>query len=107
MSEKHDDRAKTFTEELDLARGQLIGRIKELIAEGNVRRLRVRTADGDVFLEIPLTAGVVAGSIVTLALPWLAALGALAAIAARVKLEVVRETKEEEKTPPKQDKKAA
>ena len=43
------------------------------------------------FLELPLTGGVVGGGVLLLAAPWLAALGALAAIVAKVKIEIVRE----------------
>jgi len=84
-------RGRTFTENLEVAGNQLVDRVKELIAEGNVRRLIVKTPDGRVNIEIPLTFGVAAGSVLTLALPWLAILGALAAVVARVQIQVVRE----------------
>lgn len=88
----HDDRkgGRSFTEEFELAGHQLIARIRELIAEGNVRTLRIRTENGDTFIEIPLTAGAIAGGVVVLAAPWLAAIGAIAGLATRVKVEVVR-----------------
>jgi len=83
---------RTWTEEIELAGTQLFERIKELVAEGNVRRVRVKTADGaQPFLELPVTGGVVGGGLLILAAPWLAALGALAAIVAKVKVEIVRE----------------
>ena len=83
---------RTFTEEIELAGSQLVERIKELVAEGNIRTIRVRTPDADEpFLELPLTGGVVGGGVLLLAAPWLAAIGALAAIVARVKIEIVRE----------------
>lgn len=81
---------RTFTEEFEIAGHQLLARIKELIAEGNVRTLRVKTESGDSFLEIPLTAGAIAGGVVVLAAPWLAAIGAIAALATRVRVEIVR-----------------
>lgn len=83
---------RTWTEEIELAGTQLFERIKELVSEGNVRRIRVKTADGSQpFLELPVTGGVVGGGLILLAAPWLAALGALAAIVAKVKVEIVRE----------------
>lgn len=85
----------TFTEEVEVAGHQLVGEINRLLAEGNVRKLQVRTEKGDVFLEIPLTAGAVAGGVVALTAPWLAVLGAVAGLVAKVKLEVVREEKPE------------
>lgn len=80
-----------WREEIELAGSQLVERVKELIAEGNVRRLIIRNAEDKVMLEIPLTAGVAVGGVVTLFAPVLAALGALAALLAHVKIQVVRE----------------
>jgi hypothetical protein len=77
-------------EEIEVAGSQLVERVKELIAEGNVRRLILRTQDDKLIMEIPLTAGAVFGGVVTLFAPLLAALGALAALIARVKVQIVR-----------------
>jgi hypothetical protein len=88
---------RTFTEEIELAGTQLVERIKELVAEGNIRTIRVRTPGSEEpFLELPLTGGVVGGGVLLLAAPWLAALGALAAIVAKVKIEIVREFEDAE-----------
>ena len=93
----NEGRTRTFTEEIELAGSQLIERIKELVAEGNVRTIRLKTASGDEpFLELPMTGGVVGGGVLLLAAPWLAAIGALAAIVAKVKVEIVREVDENE-----------
>lgn len=81
---------RTWTEEIEVAGTELIDRIKELIKAGNVRRLILRTPDNRLLLEIPLTAGAVAGGVVVLVAPVLAALGAMAALLAKVKLQVVR-----------------
>lgn len=86
---------KTFTEEIEIAGNQVVEQVKELVKEGNVRLLRIKSAEGDdVFLEMPLTIGVVAGGAIALAAPWLAMLGAFAALVARVKIEIVREINE-------------
>ena len=82
---------KTFTEEIEIAGDKLIERIKEILAEGNVRSLRLKASDGDIVLETPLTIGVVAGGAVALAAPWLAVLGVVAALVTHVTVEVVRE----------------
>jgi hypothetical protein len=89
---------RTWTEEIEVAGNQLVEKVKELINEGNVRRLIIRTPDNRVVLELPLTAGVVVGSVVTLFAPLLAALGAFAALLASVKIEIVRS----EDQPPKE-----
>lgn len=83
---------KTFAEEIEVSSKHLLTEIHRLIAEGNVRKLVVKSDDGHVFLTIPLTAGAVAGGILTLGAPWLAILAAVAGLVANVKLEVTRET---------------
>jgi diacylglycerol kinase family enzyme len=80
----------TWTENIEIAGSELVDRTKELIAEGNVRRLIIRTQDDEKLLEVPLTAGVAVGGALTLLAPVLAALGAMAALLARVKVEIVR-----------------
>ena len=80
----------TWTENIEIAGSELVDRTKELIAEGNVRRLIIRNQDDEKMLEVPLTTGVVVGGAFTLLAPILAALGAMAALLVRVKIEVVR-----------------
>ena len=87
---EEDQAEHSWVEEIEIASDQLVARVKELIAEGNVRRLIIRAPDNKIFFEIPLTAGVAVGGVVTLFAPLLAALGALAALIARVKVEIVR-----------------
>lgn len=79
-----------FTEELEVAGSQLMNELNRLLAEGNVRRLQIRSEKGDVFLSVPLTAGAVAGGVVAIAAPWLAVIAAIAGIASKVKVEIVR-----------------
>jgi diacylglycerol kinase family enzyme len=85
----------TFTEQIEIASSDLVDRTKELIEEGNVRRIIIRNQEDEVLLEVPLTAGVVVGGAVTIVAPVLAALGALAALLTHVKIEVVRARKDE------------
>jgi hypothetical protein len=85
----------TFTEHIEIAASDLVERTKELIEEGNVRRLIIRNQEDEVLLEVPLSAGVVVGGAVTIVAPVLAALGALAALLTHAKIEVVRERKDE------------
>jgi len=80
----------TWIEEIEIAGSQLVERVKDLIAEGKVRRLIIRNAEDKVLVEIPLTAGVAVGGVVTFFAPVLAALGALAALLTRVKVQIVR-----------------
>lgn len=96
MCDKNEKEERTWTEKIEIEAGKLVDRVKELIEEGNVRRLTIRKTNGDLLLEIPLTAGVAVGSAVTIFAPVLAALGAMAALLAKVKVEIVRTKDEEE-----------
>jgi hypothetical protein len=86
----------TWTEQIEVAGSELVDRTQELISEGNVRRVIIYDSDGKKLMEVPLTAGVVVGGAFTLLAPVLAALGAMAALLARVKIEVVRSEQEDE-----------
>jgi len=84
-------RARTWTEEIEVAGDELVASIKRLAAEGQVRRVRLIEPHGGIVLDVPLTIGAIAGGAVVLAAPLLAILGALAAFVAKVKIEIVRE----------------
>ena len=65
---------------------ELLAKIKELIHQGNVSRIIIKDEEGKVYLEIPVTVGVIGALI----LPVLAAIGALAALAANFTIEVIK-----------------
>ncbi len=85
-----------WIEEIEIVGDQLVGRVKELIKEGNVRRLIISKSDGDVLLEVPLSAGLAVGGVATVFAPVLVALGAMAGLIASFKVEVVRRPDKEE-----------
>ena len=95
MSKEPGKEDRSWTEEIMVTGNELVDRIKTLMAEGNVRRLIIRKPDGQSLLEIPLTAGVAVGGVFTIMAPVLAAIGALAALIAEFKLEVIREDEED------------
>ena len=74
----------SFTERIEVAADELVSTIKDLLKEGNVRRVTVRNKDGKKLFSVPMTAGVAVGGVAVLAAPTLAALAAIAARAARV-----------------------
>ena len=76
--------AKVTTEEYSVSSDNLIERVKELLHEGNITRIIVKNEKDDVLLEIPATVGVIGVVLV----PWLAALGAIAALATNCKVVV-------------------
>jgi len=77
---------------------KVLGKVKELISEGNVRKVRLIQKD-KVLLEIPLTVGAPVAAVGILAAPLLAAVGAVAALVTECTIEVekVEETKETKK----------
>ena len=84
---------RVHTEEHRVSGERLVSKVKEIIHQGNVRRLIVRNDEGQTILEIPLTIGVV-GAVL---LPALVALGAIAALASDYTL-VVEKVGEPEKS---------
>lgn len=90
--------SRTVTEEIVVAGGELVEFVKRVVTEGNVRRLIIKKADDEVLLEVPLTAGAVVGGALVVVAPVLAALGALAALLAQVKLVIVREQNDEDES---------
>jgi len=67
---------RTHTEEFRVNGEELLGRVKELVHEGNIRRIVIKNKEGGTVMEIPLTLGVVGA----LLAPTLAAVGAVAAL---------------------------
>jgi uncharacterized membrane protein YvbJ len=79
-------------DEVNVAAEDLISRVKNIIKEGNVRRMIIKNDKGQTMLEIPVTA-VAIGAVLA---PYLAALGAIAAIASRATIHIERRTEEDE-----------
>ncbi len=75
------------TEKYTIEGSQLVDKIKQLIHEGNIRRVRV-LHEGRTVLEIPLSVGAPAVAITTMTAPLLAALGAFAALVTECTIEV-------------------
>ncbi|MEX0968737.1 MAG: DUF4342 domain-containing protein [Bacteroidia bacterium] len=85
-----EEKNSSFKNEFQVKGEDLLKRVKEIIEEGNVRRIIIKNSEGKVFMEIPLSVGVVGALLV----PVLAAVGALAALVSNFTIQVVR--KEEE-----------
>ena len=74
-------------EEFNVSGEELVKKVKELIKEGNVRRVIIKNEDGKTLMELPLTFALV-GAVVA---PVLAAVGALAALVTSCSIIVERE----------------
>ncbi|WP_295543553.1 DUF4342 domain-containing protein [uncultured Thiohalocapsa sp.] len=81
---------RTITERFSIAGHELVDFVKQLIADGNVRRLIIRRPSGEALLEVPLTAGIAVGGALTLLAPVIAAVGAIAALLAKFEVDVER-----------------
>jgi hypothetical protein len=75
---------KTRTEEFKLNGDEILNKLKELLHQGNIRRIILKDESGKTFMEIPLTVGVV-GAIV---IPVWAAIGAIAALVSKLTIVV-------------------
>ena len=75
---------KTHTEEFKIDGEKLIAKIKELLHEGNIRKLIIKDKEGNVLMESPMTFGMVG----VLLAPQLAAIGAIAALVTEATLVV-------------------
>ena len=77
---------KVHYEEFRVTGEAVVAKVKELVREGNIRRIILKNEQGEVLIEIPLTLGVVGA----LLLPVWAAIGAIAAMAANLTVLVER-----------------
>jgi hypothetical protein len=73
-------------EEIKVKGEQLLGKVKELVKEGNVRRIAIKDKAGNTILEFPMTLGVI-GAVIA---PFLAAVGAIAALVTECTISVER-----------------
>ena len=74
------------SEEYEVRGEDLLSRIKELVREGNIRRITIRSEQGNTLIEIPLAIGVVGAML----LPVWASVGALAALVTNCTIAVER-----------------
>ena len=75
------------SEEFQFSGDTLIGKVKEIIRAGNVRRVIIKNEEGRVLIDVPLTLGVVG----TLLAPQLAAIGAIAALVLKGSIVIEKE----------------
>lgn len=78
---------KTTNTETEVSGDDLVAKVKEILHEGNVRRIVIKNEEGERVIEIPLAVGVVGA----LLMPALAAIGTVAALLSKCTLEVERE----------------
>lgn len=74
------------TEEFSVNGKELMGKVEELLREGNVRRIIIKNEKGETLVELPVTIGII-GAVIA---PVLAAVGAMAALVAKCTIVVER-----------------
>ena len=79
---------ETHTEEFRVDGEKIVAKIKELLHEGNIRRIIIKDKEGRTLIEVPLTLGVVGALLV----PVWAAIGAIAALVAEATVVVEKKT---------------
>ncbi len=78
------------TEEFHINGEELLAKIKDLIHEGNIRRIIIKNKEGKTLIEFPMTLGVV-GAVLA---PTLAAVGAVAALIGEATVVVEKQAQE-------------
>ena len=79
MTDEEVKKEKVKTEEFQVNGDEIIAKIKELVHQGNIRRIILKNESGRTLIDVPLTLGVVGA----LLAPQLAAIGAIAALIAK------------------------
>ena len=85
-----------MVEEMKVLAHELADKVRDLIKEGNVNRIIIKDDKGHTFVEIPVTVAAV-GAVLA---PVVAAVGAIAAMAAKFTIVVERTTPEPPAAPP-------
>ncbi|MEG4808171.1 DUF4342 domain-containing protein [Microcoleus sp. F8-D3] len=81
---------KVSVEEVKINGDDLVAKVKELIHEGNIRRIIIKNEEGRILVEVPLTVGVVGGVIGAALFPVIAAVGAIGALVAHLTIIIER-----------------
>ncbi|WP_404786241.1 DUF4342 domain-containing protein [Altericista sp. CCNU0014] len=79
---------KVTVEEFTISGNDLAVKVKELVHEGNIRRIIIKNEEGRVLIEIPLTVGVVGGVLGAAFFPVVAAVGAIGALVAHLTIVI-------------------
>lgn len=89
-----DTATRVNVEEFKISGDDLLTKVKELIHQGNIRRILIKSETGQTLLEIPLTVGVFGGLVSAVlfpAVPVLATIGAIGALMARLTIVIERQ----------------
>ena len=82
---------KLKVEEFKISGDVLVGKIKELLHQGNIRRIILKNEEGHILIEIPMTVGVIGGVISAAFFPVIAAIGVIGAMVAHLTVVIERQ----------------
>ena len=83
---------RVTVEEFKISGDALVAKVKDLIHQGNIRRISIKNETDHTLLEIPLTVGVSGGAVGAAFFPVVAALGVIGAMVAHLTVVVERQT---------------
>ena len=90
---------KVTVEERKISGDDLTAKVKELIHEGNIRRIIIKNEDGRTLIEIPMTVGVIGGAIGAALFPVIAAVGVIGAMVAHLTVVIERQVSADKDLP--------
>ncbi|EKU96377.1 hypothetical protein Lepto7375DRAFT_0373 [Leptolyngbya sp. PCC 7375] len=82
---------RVVVEELKISGDALVAKVKELIHQGNIRRIIIKNEEGYTLIEIPMTVGVLGGVISAAFFPVIAAVGIIGAMVAHLTIVIERQ----------------
>ncbi|PSN15414.1 hypothetical protein C7271_20900 [filamentous cyanobacterium CCP5] len=89
--ELESETRETITvEEFRISGDALVAKIKQLVHQGNIRRIIIKNESGHTLIEIPLTVGVIGSAVGAAFFPVIAALGVIGAMVAHLTVVVER-----------------
>ena len=88
---KQGPKKKVTVEEFKISGDALVSQIKALIQRGNIRRIIIKNEEGHPLIEIPLTVGVIGGTIGAALFPVVAAVGVIGAMVAHLTVVIERQ----------------
>jgi hypothetical protein len=78
------------TEEYVFSGDEIVAKVKELLHEGNVRRMTIYSDSGTVLLDVPLTIGLAGTAAAVVLAPVLSTLTMLAGVLLKIKVKIER-----------------
>ena len=82
---------KVTVEEFKISGDVLVAKIKELVRQGNIRRICIKTKEGRTLIKIPMTVGAIGVILSAVVFPVITAVGVIGAMAAQLTIVIERQ----------------